>query len=88
MTLPDERYRAVINTEQFLKDLLDPKKTPRVPKDIRKQAYWCLRHFPSKYHMDIVGTSTPSVFESKDKVDDLTMLMHGYEEKKRARSMD
>ncbi len=88
MTLPDERYRAVINTEQFLKDLLDPKKTPRVPKDIRKQAYWCLRHFPSKYHMDIVGTSTPSVFESKDKVDDLTMLMHGYEEKKRARAMD
>ena len=88
MTLPDERYRAVINTEKFLQDLLDPKKTPRVPKDIRKQAYWCLRHYPSKYHMDIVGTTTPSVFESRDNLDDVSMLIYGYEEKKNARSVD
>jgi len=32
MTLPFERKRAVTNTEQFLKDLLDPQKTPRVPR--------------------------------------------------------
>jgi hypothetical protein len=88
MTLPDERYRAVLNTEKFLKDLLDPKKTPRVPKDIRKQAYWCLRHYPSKYHMDIVGSVATSVFESRDKLDELSLLMHGYEEKKNARSVD
>jgi hypothetical protein len=88
MTLPDERYRAVINTEKFLQDLLDPKKTPRVPKDIRKQAYWCLRHYPDKYHMDIVGTVVPNVFESNDKVDAVSMLIHEYERKKNARTMD
>jgi hypothetical protein len=33
MTLPNERYAAVTRTEQFLKDLCDPKKTPRVPRD-------------------------------------------------------
>jgi len=33
MTLPFERKRAVLHTEQFLKDLLDPQKTPRVPEN-------------------------------------------------------
>jgi hypothetical protein len=53
MTMPNERYNAVIRAEQFLKDLCDPKKTPRVPKEFRKQAYYCLRHYPSKHHMDV-----------------------------------
>jgi hypothetical protein len=88
MTLPDERYRAVINTEKFLQDLLDPKKTPRVPKDIRKQAYWCLRHYPSKYHMDIVATVVPTVFQTNNKIDEVSLLIHGYEERKNARTMD
>lgn len=88
MTLPDERYRAVLNTKKFLLDLCDPKKTPRIPKHIRQQASSCLRHYPDKYHMDIAGTVATSVFESRDKLDELTLLMHGYEEKKRARSMD
>jgi hypothetical protein len=39
MTMPDERYRAVVHAEQFLKDLLDPRKTPRVPKNVRQRAY-------------------------------------------------
>ncbi len=88
MTLPDERYRAVVRTEEFLKDLCDPKKTPRVPRAIRQQAYYCLRHYPSKYHMDVVGTVAPSVFETRDKLDELSLLMQGYEEKKNARSVD
>jgi hypothetical protein len=88
MTLPDERYRAVLNTEKFLNDLLDPKKTPRVPKAIRKQAYYCLRHYPSKYHMDIVGSVATHVFETKDKLDDVSMLIYNYEEKKNARTLD
>ena len=88
MTLPDERYRAVVRTEEFLKDLCNPRKTPRVPKAIREQAYYCLRHYPSKYHMDVAGSVVTGVFETKDKLDELSLLMHGYEEKKRARTMD
>lgn len=62
MTLPYERKNAVLRTEQFLKDLMDPKKTPRVPKEIRKQAYRCLRHYPGNYDMDLASEQAPKVF--------------------------
>lgn len=55
MTLPYERTRAVIRTEEFLKDLTDPKKTPRLPKTIRHQAYSLLRHYPNRYDMEIIS---------------------------------
>ena len=52
MTLPDERYRAVLMAERFLKDLCDRSKTPRIPKEIRSRASSVLRHFPSQYDME------------------------------------
>ena len=55
MTVPRERTNAVIFTENFLKDLLDPKITPRVPKAIRQRASSLLRHYPSQYHMEIIA---------------------------------
>jgi hypothetical protein len=55
MTVPIERTNAVINTEKFLCDLLDPKKTPRVPKDVRAQAKRLLRHYPCAYHMNVIA---------------------------------
>jgi hypothetical protein len=57
MTLPIERTQAVLRTEQFLLDLLDPKKTARVPKEIRKQAYLCLRHYPNGYDLKHINES-------------------------------
>ena len=51
MTLPNERFSAIINTREFLRSLLDPKKTPKVPKHIRISAYYCLRHFPSDHDL-------------------------------------
>ena len=51
MTLPIERTYAVRNTEQFLLDLCNPKKTPRVPAGIRQQARRLLRHYPTKYDL-------------------------------------
>jgi hypothetical protein len=62
MTLPDERYRAVIQTRLFLKRLCDPRLTPRVPKDIRQQALWCLRHYPDDWDMDLAAEQSPDVF--------------------------
>jgi hypothetical protein len=59
MTLPDERLRALKNTQRFLLDLLDRKKTPRVPKSVRKQAYWCLRHYPADYILDTLPELAP-----------------------------
>lgn len=60
MTLPNERTRAIRNARNFLRKLLDPKQSPRVPKSIRKEAYWALKHFPSdfdimRYDDDIFG---------------------------------
>ena len=66
MTLPYERKRAVLQTGEFLKDLMDPKKTPRVPKEIRKQAYRCLRHYPLTYEMERAAEQAPDVFGEWD----------------------
>lgn len=54
MTMPFERTRAVQCTEQFLKDLTDHKKTPRVPKHIRQQANHLLRHYPSEHDIWVI----------------------------------
>ena len=51
MTLPIERTNAVLNVERFLMDLRDPKKTPRVPSEVRKQASSLLKHYPRKFDM-------------------------------------
>lgn len=55
MTVPVERTNAVIWTEQFLADLMDPKTTPRVPKAVRDQARRLLRHYPTKFEMDVIA---------------------------------
>lgn len=62
MTLPNERTRAVHNARRFLRDLLDPKKTPKVPRSIRREAYWILRHFPGDLEMGYACDGAPSVF--------------------------
>lgn len=62
MTIPSERTRAVLSTEQFLCDLLDPKKTPRVPKEIRQRARALLRHYPCKWDMEMVVREGSSRF--------------------------
>ena len=66
MTMPNERRWAVNNTRQFLVDLMDPKKTPRVPKEIRKEAYRCLKHYPGKYHMEEAAEQAPNIFGDWD----------------------
>lgn len=65
MTLPDERYRAVLAAEQLLRDLCDPRKTPRVPKVVRGRARAALRHYPSKYDMQCAANRAPSVFQTE-----------------------
>jgi hypothetical protein len=62
MTLPDERYRAVVQTEKFLKEILS---TPRVPKAIKDTARWCLRHYPNEWDMQRAAEGSPSVFQER-----------------------
>jgi hypothetical protein len=65
MTLPDERYRAVERTRQLLLNLLNPEHTPRVPKLIRDEARYCLRHFPTTFDMRIAAEDAPNVFQER-----------------------
>lgn len=62
MTMNYERRNAVNRTQEFLRDLLNPKKTPRVPKAIREEAYRCLRHYPGKYDMERAKEQAPEIF--------------------------
>ena len=55
MTVPRERTNAVMFTENFLYDLIDPKKTPRVPRAIRQRAHALLRHYPSQFDMETIA---------------------------------
>lgn len=65
MTIPYERLQAVAKTEQFLLELIDPNKTPRIPKDIRQRALYCLRHYPTKFDMEMAAEKAPDVFDTK-----------------------
>ena len=66
MTLPNERRRAVMLARDFLRDLLDPKKTPRVPSEVRKRASSVLKHYPGDYHMEQVKEKAPTIFGEWD----------------------
>ena len=65
MTLPDERYRAVDRTRRLLLNLINPTHTPRVPKIIREEARYCLRHFPTTFDMDVAANKAPEVFQEQ-----------------------
>jgi hypothetical protein len=65
MTLPDERYRAVDRTRQLLLNLINPAHTPRVPKIIREEASYCLRHFPTTFDMAFAAEACPEVFQER-----------------------
>jgi len=62
MTLPDERYRAVVQTQRFLLRILT---TPRVPKAVKDEARSCLRHYPSDYEMQCAAREAPTVFQER-----------------------
>jgi hypothetical protein len=60
MTLPYERTNAVNWTREFLYDLLDPKKTPRIPRELRRRAGSLLKHYPTEYDMDRASGAIPT----------------------------
>jgi hypothetical protein len=64
MTLPDERYRAVKHTEQFLQRLAGGE-IPRIPKAVREEARRLLRHYPSTWDMQRVCQTAPEVFQER-----------------------
>ena len=76
MTLPDERYRAVVQTQKFLVEILS---TPRVPKALKDGARYCLRHYPSEYDMKKVSQTSADVFA--ERMEDVERMFKSYEKK-------
>ena len=80
MTLPDERYRAVVQTRRFLLDLCNPQHTPRIPKLIRDTARSMLRHYPDDYDMKKTAQTSPDIFA--ERMEDVTRMFKQYEQSK------
>jgi hypothetical protein len=78
MTLPDERYAAIHNTERFLMNLCNPRLTPRVPRAVRQRAQTLLKHYPSVFELDQLAERSPDVIVHR--MEPLTRLMRTYEE--------
>lgn len=55
MTMPHVRTRAVIETKKFLEEL---RMRNDIPDDVRKDAIWCLRHYPNASDLKIAGYAT------------------------------
>ena len=65
MTLPDERYRSILQARRLLEELMDPKMTPRVAAGIRDRARGALRHYPSEYDMKRAAQTSPDIFQER-----------------------
>lgn len=63
--MPDERYRAVERTEQFLIDLCSTGRTPRVPRAVRDRARSLLRHYPSSFDLERLAAAAPEVIVAR-----------------------
>jgi len=84
MTLPDERYRAVKEAKNFLQDLLDAKKTPRVPANIRRRAYSILRHYPGMWDMQRAADACPEIFQAQ--IEPLTRMVMAYDQDRKEKN--
>jgi hypothetical protein len=62
VTLPDERYRSVVQTRRFLLKILT---TPRVPKAVKDEARSMLRHYPSDWDMQRTARMAPDMFQEQ-----------------------
>ena len=46
MTIPIERLWSILGTREFMFRLMDPKRTPRVPAKVRREARQLIKHYP------------------------------------------
>jgi len=80
MTLPDERYRAVVQTAKFLEALSFSSETKRIPLAIRQEARRLLRHYPNEWDMKMAEKLAPQVFE--ERMEPVYRMIKEYEQDK------
>ena len=65
MTLPDERYRSIMQAKKLLEELCSPSLTPRVAAGVRDRARGALRHYPSEYELDQIERYAPHILQQR-----------------------
>jgi len=80
MTLPDERYRAVMQTARFLQALSHSSELKRIPLKVRQEARALLRHYPNEYDMKKVSQTSADIFA--ERMEDVERMFKYYEQKK------
>jgi hypothetical protein len=78
MTLPDERYRAVMETKKFLESIITTRSG--LSKDMKETARCCLRHYPTEWDLEQAAEGAPHVFAKR--MEDVTRLFKQYEQSK------
>ena len=86
MTLPDERYRSLVQTRRFLLDLCNREHTPRVPKLIRDTARSMLRHYPSDWELDRLASAAPDILQQR--MEPLHRMILAHEQENRDAAID
>ena len=65
MTLPDERYRAIMMAKKLMEDLSFSSEIKRVPLAVRQRARGVLRHYPSEYDLAQIEQYAPHVVQQR-----------------------
>lgn len=87
MTLPDERYRAVLWASRFLQEIAhDKKKYPRIPKVVRQEAYSILRHYPNSSDLRQAADKAPHIFQ--ERMEPLYRMVKSYDMEKNGENND
>jgi len=66
MTMPNERYDALIRTKKLLEELLQNDE-PMSASELRQKAYRCVKHFPWDLHINDLAESRPDILERREK---------------------
>ncbi|WP_082536640.1 MULTISPECIES: BPSL0761 family protein [unclassified Roseateles] len=62
MTTPDERTRALLQTREFLLQLVASDQIPSVSEEVRRQARHLLRHYPGPMELNWAHRALPMHF--------------------------
>jgi len=62
MTLPFERMCAMLDVRLFLRELTDPRLTPRIPRAMLGRSASLLKHFPTNADIERAHQALPDCF--------------------------
>ncbi len=48
---PEDQMRSLVGVRDFLRRLTDTKETPRIPREVRREARAIMRHYPPEHEL-------------------------------------